>query len=699
MKGFRYLVFGLLFLGWVAGMVVMIPRLATENRDTDVELVLDLGSARDFCNKYSYRIDQFLGQLKAAGLTSLAVKEVTPQDLQDRGAVALYSGGELLANLLFSRMAGLNAPDIHPNHSYLLVADRDSFAWLKESLRERFGAERVRSQEVGSLYLLEVPMTPKDFLSLPLGLWPKDLQLVQESGLNLVPRPYNHPGVTNSEIRDFFETVQALRARLVIFDGTEVLGFPDHLTALIEGIQQNQMTVGMIETPVQLGHIDQKGLYQLVPEIAYRAARLYTLYPKEMEKLSVADLVDRSVRSVRERNIRILYLRAVDKPGYSFGALLSMNLEYVRGLKTELVRYGLGVGSASHLNPIRVGRGVSYLISLAILAAGLWLVGELFSIKSGYLRAILFLLALFALGLYWIAPELARSGFALSSALIFPILATYWATSFWTRRGESSEAAAGPWPLLRQGVSGLLLASGISLVGAFYISTLLGDIRYLLEMEYFRGVKLAFTFPLLLIPFIYFRFISRERLGIAEVGWEPTPGPEGNGEAGYLWRRIGDVLGEKVLVRDLFILSLAVVVLYLYLGRSGHTAGIPVSGLEVEARSFLDDLMMVRPRTKEFLIGHPAFLLVPLALRFLPRVWVFPLLAFGMVGQISMINSFEHIRSPWLLSLWRGGNGLLLGVGLGVMAVLFGYYTCRWLEGRGIRLKGPGRGENRDSIR
>ena len=704
-KFFHYLVFISLLLAILAGSWAILPRLATEEKNKSVELVLDLETVRDFANKYGYDQKQFLEQMREAGLTSVAVRETTPQDLADRGIVAVYSGSELQASWGFGDLAlrgerftptsGTTPPSatraqllsqIKGDRTYLVTSSRETYEWLRKSLGLRLSPDRWSVQQLGPSYLLEIYMPKKAALQFPLGFWPADLDLVKASGLALVPRPTNHLGISATEIADTFATINSLGARLVIFDGSEVPGFPNQLQALKAALEQYGLVVAMIETPVQLGHIDQKGLGEVVAGTNYRAVRLYTFYPKEMEKLSVADLIDRSVRSVRERNIRVLYLRTVDKPGFGATELASMNADYVRGLVGELGRYGLKVGSASRLEPIAFHRSLGVLLSFGILAAALWLLVELFPVKKNYLYGLWFLLILFTVALYWRVPNLARPAFALLSALVFPTLGVHYAARHWARRRGHLELATSPWPIVRVSLEGLLLASLVSFLGAFYISALLADIQYLLEIQYFRGVKLSFTLPLLLTPLIYYRWLDRK---------EPKPTAAAKQEAvikepaGYefIWQRVKDVLGQPLLVRDVLILAAGAFVLYVYLGRSGHTAGIPVPGLEVEARSWLDVVMGVRPRTKEFLIGHPALILAPLAIRFLPRGWVFPFLAFGLVGQISLVNSFEHIRTPWLFSLWRIWNGLWLGTLLGLAGLLAGFYLLRWLEKAGVRLK------------
>ena len=114
----------------------------------------------------------------------------------------------------------------------------------------------------------------------------------------------------------------------------------------------------------------------------------------------------------------------------------------------------------------------------------------------------------------------------------------------------------------------------------------------------------------------------------------------------------------------------------IYVMRTGNE-GMTVSGAELQFRSLLDQLLGVRPRTKEFLLGHPALLLLLLYgykdNRFLP------LLLLAAIGQASLVNTFAHIHTPLWVSMLRAFNGLWLGILLGLAV----YWSVQWAVRRG----------------
>ena len=121
--------------------------------------------------------------------------------------------------------------------------------------------------------------------------------------------------------------------------------------------------------------------------------------------------------------------------------------------------------------------------------------------------------------------------------------------------------------------------------------------------------------------------------------------------------------------------GLMAVAVAIYVARTGNE-GMSVSGLELQFRSLLDQILGVRPRTKEFLLGHPALLLLLIYgyrdNRFLP------LLLLAAIGQASLVNTFAHIHTPLLISLLRACHGLWLGILLGLLVYALIKLATRW---------------------
>ena len=109
----------------------------------------------------------------------------------------------------------------------------------------------------------------------------------------------------------------------------------------------------------------------------------------------------------------------------------------------------------------------------------------------------------------------------------------------------------------------------------------------------------------------------------------------------------------------------------LVLMRSGNEAAIAPSGVELQMRQMLENLLIARPRTKEFLFGHPALMLA-MALGWRGRRTWLPFAALvAAIGQASVLNTFCHFHEPLYLGLLRTVHGLWIGglIGAAVMLI------------------------------
>jgi hypothetical protein len=118
------------------------------------------------------------------------------------------------------------------------------------------------------------------------------------------------------------------------------------------------------------------------------------------------------------------------------------------------------------------------------------------------------------------------------------------------------------------------------------------------------------------------------------------------------------------------------------LARTGNDSGVGPSGGEMVFRNLLDRFLYVRPRTKEFVIGHPLlFLGIGMLQRFRriqasPHIetyppgafsgWIVLALMLGAIGQTSVVNTLCHLHIPVVLSLARAVEGLVIGCIIGV---------------------------------
>lgn len=190
-----------------------------------------------------------------------------------------------------------------------------------------------------------------------------------------------------------------------------------------------------------------------------------------------------------------------------------------------------------------------------------------------------------------------------------------------------------------------LLASGISILGGLAAAAVLSDPSHFLGLRDVPGVRPAMVVPV----------VGAALWALTRSSWRTW-----NVLDAVVWMGVGAALIVALL-------------------RSGNFTTLPVPELERELRDALEALLVVRPRFKEFLIGHPALLLWASLGAIRWRPWAVGLLAIGMLAQVSIVNSFLHLHTPLWVTLVRTFHGLWLGLLIGLLlAYLARVFARRW---------------------
>lgn len=666
----------LVALGLLAAVVVLTARVRAELASRTVELVLDLTDARTVADAQGVPLEDYLRQMREAGINSIGVSESTLQGLADGGLIQLLKGGQLLGLREFGGSLqpdvekALRTADYKPGLYYAVVQDAAFGQWLADQLQRKLpvGAAKLLTPPGRSPAVVEAAVSDDQVERMGIGIVPSEIALVQQAGLVVVPRLENARDVSGGYIASVLNEAGP-NLHTIIFNGKQVLGYPNDLKQMAEEMKRRGLVQGLIEAPVQLGFIDQAGQVDLAALVNYRAARVYSIMRAELDKYSPADAVDRQTRAVKERDIRILYVRPIlakidqaDRAG--------ANLQYVRDLAAGVRQEGFKLAPVEPFGTLYPNRPLMALMAVGIVAGGMLLLQDLLPVSPALFYLLLVLGSAGSGGLLFFSRgDLLRKVLALGAALIFPTLGALWAggVALKTRRTKASLGT-----LLWRAAGALVGASLISVIASFFIGALLGgDSRYLLEIEYFRGVKTAVTLPLLLVgwAFLY-------RYGLMPKDQDDEPGSHDLLHQ-FTW------LGRRPIEAwHIALLVVGAVAMYIYIGRTGNTSGLTVTGTEVQARDLLERLMVVRPRTKEFLIGHPALMLAVWAGAQGYRGWTALFLVAGAISLSSLVNSFEHLRTEFLISLWRMGNGLILGLLMGWAAIAVVHWVWPWLTRR-----------------
>ena len=245
---------------------------------------------------------------------------------------------------------------------------------------------------------------------------------------------------------------------------------------------------------------------------------------------------------------------------------------------------------------------------------------------------------------------------ALASANVFPAIAVIWQLDRFRSKEPGEKTSLSK--IILTGMLSLFACGALSYIGASYLSGSLADTEYLLEVNIFRGIKLTFILPIILVAIAFM-----QRFDLFDGKMDDTEG---------FLNQFYRIMDMPVKVKTLIGLFLVLVAGIVFVARSGHTMGMPVSATELKFRAFLEQAMYARPRSKELLIGHPAFMLAVLAwFKKWPTMVLFVLVLIATIGQGSMVETFAHMRSPIFMSFARGIGGIVLGAVIGAICMIF----------------------------
>jgi len=649
-RRYRLVLTAALVVGLLAALFVAAYRAKEERDSRRVELAMDYPDFSALARSYAYNEEQFLVALRRAGLTSLAVSEELGANVDSGTAAVLLPGAQLIAQARLAPLAeptlaalarahGLRADDL-----YLLIYDPREVQRYHTAVVLHLGSHAVRTLRAAGPTVLAIRSQYDFFSTLGLGLPAEPMALAGRLHLLLVPRVQNDERYGKREIDEIFAGfMQNEKPSTAIFFGTrnEVLGYPDHLDDVAADLKATGINFGSIE--IYDRNQLQKGNDGLAERAIERTTRVEAISKLELDKLDFETVVARYLLGVRERNIRVVYLRPWlhSENGLS---LEMTNVEMVRRIAVGLQQRGYKLGRATPVPLFSIDPLVIALVSLTVPAVWL-LLFEAFGKRRPRLAWGAFGLDLILIALGYASHHdlLMRKLIALAGAIGFATLAVV----------AISRAFTAPEPRRFAGcvVTGLRTvgtALGVAALGALVVIGLVSVPLLMEEIDRFTGVKLVIVVPPLL-AFLLYVYTRR-------FGNEPP--------------RLGQSALAPVRIYQLAILGALLGAAYVYVARSGNTSDIAPSSFELALRSNLTALLGVRPRFKEFLIGWPLLMLLP-ALRLEHRRltgWIFAVAA--AIGTSDVVDTFSHLHTPLFVSILRVLNGAVIGCLVGVLLIV-----------------------------
>ncbi|MZQ82367.1 hypothetical protein GQF01_09495 [Paenibacillus sp. 5J-6] len=646
----------LVIIGMLGSLPLAYMRHQTETSTKNVEFVFDYRDLLDISdvqtNPQSF-VAQQLKNMKAAGIGSMAVYESTLGEFKESRHIELYNSRDAAA---LTQTFG----DPNENFTYVLFKDSATQQKLEPLIQKTFADLNVgiKPWSFKNRNGLIIQMSLDDASIKGMDPDPITLQMLKEQGFQIVVRLSNRRPFVTNEMDKFLKQLHDIGVKRIIVDGNEVPGYTEEDTE----VSLNKMADLLNKNGIGLAAIEllkepQKGFNTLAKQTNYNVVRLHSFTEKDGEKLMeplkkaeledrIQGVADRFVLAVKDRNIRMVFLNAKPLKSLDKGKLvdpLSAFYESLQGKdgaipRIEKAGFTLGLAQTFDVHTT----GWQKVASAFMLIGGLSIIVLMISFFIPEATLVFFVLGLIGLvGLHTLSANLYAQALALASAISAPSIAIMLAIRT-VRSGAAAKWKSG----LAFALWTLIKTSVISLLGVVYEVALLNHITYSLVLQQFRGVGALHLLPIA-IAGVYLLFFSENNTYSDKI------------------MNIRRILTSFISVLWIVVAGIGLAAIFYYLSRTGNEG--QASTVEKLFRSFLENTLGVRPRTKEFLVAHPLFVLgAYLSLRYRHAVY---LIFIGVIGQLSIVDTFAHLHTPLHISLIRISYGIVFGAIIGLVLI------------------------------
>src|SRR3989339_672988 len=546
----KKIVFGLLKISLIVSVLVgcysILGRYLSEQETRSVRVVIDLNDLKKVAAFEKVPLDKVLKQVKKIGFFELGVFEETLPDANAQGEIYYAKGGSIKKLSAFSPVITDRLKEIRPDRTYIFAPFKEPRKRIYDQLNWALGERAVRflGQEV-----IEVDEAEEELRTLGLGISEIQRNYLGKLGFKIVPRVWND---SRYHLGNIEAKVSALKNyKTVIFDGEEILGYPEGIASLAAALNKFNLKYGFVEIVKQDGDVLIKNLMR------ERVVRVHSVPKDELKKLEKPEVLDRYLRAVRERQVKLIYVRPFLPPRID-AMPVDFNLRFFAELKDKLAGAKILVGGETESSSLNMTSWQIVLIGWGVMVGALLLLNAFIVLP---LSALAILVLAGVNTLLFLAPKIIvlQKVLAFAAAVVFPSLAVI-SSARKLDRGRGF---------------GFLQA-------LFFFIGLLADSRYMSGAAVFPAVKAALVLPMIIVAG-YFLL------------------KDGNMN---IWQKWKELLATMISVANVLVGFFLLAALGVFLARSGNFV-LPVPGAEKMFRNWLEMVLFVRPRTKEFLVGYP----------------------------------------------------------------------------------------------
>lgn len=605
----------------------MMMRWSAEQSSDIYEIMIPYEEIQTVDKESDLTIDEILSSLKEAGLTTISLQPLSLEILEKRNILYIYEENELAEQLRFTPFKDLI--DVENSGYYISIPEEENYQQL---ITENIHPEEV---EIAGESFYFLPSSNEYYdLKTPLGYDKQAIDTIKQHELLYSFKVENTENeVVHEKIIQELLALKDASTHGLLGSGQESIGY--NLELGLEWIDQLSQAGYYFYT------IEQhplKGEYTIAKNTDFNVIRLHSIDVNKQTSLTLNESIDRTTRAVKERNIRSIFyhIRTTGNAEEN----VQEAVDYLEGVHERMPKH-YTPGVPKLFDEVSVPAWVTALVFLAGILFT-YIASELLRWMPLRIAAVVFMGAL-AIAYFVLNKILFLQAFALIIAVVAPTYAVIKAAKGSTRIVD----------ILLQYVK----AVGISLVGIIIVIGLLNGNGFITGFEVFKGVKLVYIIPI----FGVLLFVVAEINRLTDKDLKKS------------LSNTVTLLNKEVKYWHLLLMLVIAGVGLFYITRTGNSGS--VSDLELAFRQWLENTLYVRPRTKEFLIGFPLFVLA-LYVMGINKKWGSILLVPGVIGFLSIVNTFTHLHIPISVSALRTLYSVSLGFVIGLVFILifkFGY--------------------------
>ncbi|PKU53673.1 DUF5693 family protein [Lysinibacillus fusiformis] len=622
---------GIIVLLLIVSSTGMMMRWNAEQSNNAYEIVIPYHEIQTAEKNSDLTMDEILSSLKDAGLNTVSLEPLTLKEMEKQNLITVYKESELAAQLLFTPYK--DAIDITKGGYYIRVPENESYQKL---IMESMEPEEVQIGEEAFYFL---PASNHNFdLKTPIGYDQPAIDMISKHELAHIFKVENADNeVANEKIVNQLLALKDASAGRLLGQGDEAIGFgQEDGNQLVEKLSDAGYYFYTIESnPL-------KGESKIAQMTDYHMIRLHSINVNRETKLKLNASIDRTTRAVKERNIRSIFYHI--KTTGNAKDNIEDTIEYLNGVHETMPDH-FQPGEPKLFDKVAVPAWVTATVLLAGILFT-FIVSELVKWMPLRLAAAGFM-ALLAIAYFILKSTLFLQAFALIIAVLAPTYAVI----------KSAQGSTKMTKILVQYVK----AVAISLIGIIIVIGLLNGNAFMTGFAVFKGVKLVYLIPIMGV--LLFTVIEINRLAEQNIKKSLS--------------NTVTLLNKELKYWHVLLLVVVAGIGLFYISRTGNSGS--VSDMELAFRQWLENTLYVRPRTKEFLIGFPFFILA-LYVMGINRKWGSILLVPGVIGFLSIVNTFTHLHIPVAVSVLRTLYSVSLGLVVGLVFILIFKIGYRWVS-------------------